>query len=275
MIVATPCTAPFMASAVGFALAQPIWLALAIFLAMGAGLALPYLAIASFSVTRALLPKPGAWTGIFKQVLAFPMFATAAWLLWVLGGQAGADGMGLGLVLVITTGFAAWAFGKSQRAIKRTSWSLVASISALLVLVGMVGLARFKNQLSPVEFAAPAGFEETAYTPAALDEKLASDTPVFLYFTADWCITCKVNERVALRTEAAMAFFAENAIEVMVGDWTNDNPDIAMKLLDYNRAGIPVYLFFAPGAGANEGVLLPQLLTPDILKDSIEEVLAP
>lgn len=274
VIVATPCTAPFMASAVGFALAQPIWLALATFLAMGFGLALPYLAIASLPVTRALLPKPGSWTGIFKQVLAFPMFATAAWLLWVLGGQAGVDGMGLGLGLLIATGFAAWAFGKSQRAMKRTSWTLVASASALLVIVGMVGLARFQNLLSPVEFAAPAGFRETAYTPAALDEKLASNVPVFLYFTADWCITCKVNERVALKTEATMAFFAQNAIEMMVGDWTNDNPDIATKLLDYNRAGIPVYLFFAPGAGANEGVLLPQLLTPDILKNSIEEVLA-
>ena len=275
VIVATPCTAPFMAPAVGFALAQPIWLALAIFLAMGLGLALPYLAIAALPATRALLPKPGAWTGVFKQVLAFPMFATAAWLLWVLGGQTGADGMGLGLILVIAAGFAAWAYGKRQRAHKPLSWTVTASASALVVLAGLFGLARVQNLLSPVEFAAPAGFEETAYTPAALDEKLAANAPVFLYFTADWCITCKVNERVALKTESTTEFFAENAIEVMVGDWTNDNPDIAAKLRDYNRAGIPVYLFFAPGAGANDGVLLPQVLTPNILRSAIEEVLAP
>ena len=129
------------------------------------------------------------------------------------------------------------------------------------------------NEFGPAEASASSStlFEEIPYSPAALDEALNAGTPVFVYFTADWCVTCKVNERVAIKTEAAAATFAANDVTVMVGDWTNQNPDITEILIRYERAGVPMYLYFPPGASAAEGRLLPQILTPGIIESAITD----
>ena len=269
VVVAAPCTAPFMASALGVAMMQPAAVAIAIFAALGLGLAFPYLLLSVAPATRAILPKPGPWMSVLNQVLAFPMFATGIWLLWVLGGQTGKDGMTLGLVAVFFVSLAAWAFGKIG-----VTWKVIASAGLGFSVLSMLGMLQVQSALAietGARAAAPSLFEEVAYTPQALDDLLSEDRAVFIYFTADWCITCKVNERVAIKQPQTYDFFEEADITVMVGDWTSQDPNITAILSQYERAGVPMYLYFKPGAGADEGVLLPQVLTPSILKSSIEE----
>ena len=269
VVVAAPCTAPFMAAALGVALVQPAPIAITIFAMLGVGLALPYLLVTTVPAARAWLPKPGAWMLVFRQFLAFPMFATAIWLLWVVGGQSGSDAMTWGLIAVLLLGLGAWAYGGWQRNRSSRSWAVAAALSVLALPFVLAEL----NEFGPAEASASSGslFEEIPYSPAALDEALNAGTPVFVYFTADWCVTCKVNERVAIKTEAAAATFAANGVTVMVGDWTNQNPDITEILIRYERAGVPMYLFFPPGASAAEGRLLPQILTPGIIESAITD----
>ena len=269
VVVAAPCTAPFMASAIGVALVQSAPIAIVIFAALGFGLAFPYLLLSVAPATRKILPKPGAWMDVLKQVLAFPMFATGIWLLWVLGGQTGKDGMTIGLLAVLFIGFAAWAYGK-----RGTVWKAVS-----LIGLAIAGFAIFSLVQIPPGAASDTGkrgtstalFETVDYTPQALDDLLSQDTAVFAYFTADWCISCKVNERVAIKKQETATFFKEANITVMVGDWTSQDPAITKILTQYKRAGVPMYLYFKPGTKANQGVLLPQVLTPAILKKSIEK----
>ncbi|PHR60231.1 MAG: hypothetical protein COA43_08015 [Robiginitomaculum sp.] len=269
VVVAAPCTAPFMASAIGVALVQSAPIAIVIFAALGFGLAFPYLLLSIAPATRKILPKPGAWMDVLKQVLAFPMFATGIWLLWVLGGQTGKDGMTIGLLAVLFIGFAAWAYGK-----RGTVWKAVS-----LIGLAIAGFAIFSLVQIPPGAASDTGkrgtstalFETVDYTPQALDDLLSQDTAVFAYFTADWCISCKVNERVAIKKQETATFFKEANITVMVGDWTSQDPAITKILTQYKRAGVPMYLYFKPGTKANQGVLLPQVLTPAILKKSIEK----
>ena len=267
VVVAAPCTAPFMASALGIALVQPAPVAVIVFVALGLGLAFPFLLISLFPRLRTLLPKPGAWTEMLKQILAFPMFATAIWLLWVLGGQTGKDGMALGLIAILCIGFTAWAFGR-----RGPGWC-AASIAGLgLTIVAVFAVVQLPTGMSSERAGqdTSALFDEIAYMPAALDDLLVQDRVVFAYFTADWCITCKVNERVAINQPETAAFFEANDITVMVGDWTTQDPAITAILARYERAGVPMYLYFQPGASVADGVLLPQVLTPTILKNSIE-----
>ena len=269
--VAAPCTAPFMAAALGAALTQPAPIALTIFAMLGLGLAFPYLLISLSPAARGWLPKPGAWMVVFRQLLAFPMFATAIWLLWVVGGQRGSDAMTLGLIAVLLLGIGAWAYGGLQKSQRRIPWAV--TTGAALLLLSWVFMQ--VNKLSPAESATESAttadglFEEVAYSPAALEAELAAGKPVFAYFTADWCVTCKVNERVAIKTATAAEAFEENGVTVMVGDWTNQNPDITEILVRYERAGVPMYLYFPPGSTAEEGQLLPQILTPQLVANAV------
>lgn len=269
VIVATPCTAPFMAAALGAAMLASAPVALLIFVVMGLGMALPFLLLGLWPRARAVLPKPGAWMVTFRTVLAFPMFATAIWLLWVLGSQRGPDAMALGLIAVVAMALALWAIGKAQ-ASRSLGWRVAA-------LVGLAGIGASIWALPAAAPSVAAGergeagalYAETAFTPAALDAALASGKPVFAYFTADWCVTCKLNERVALHTSATAALFKQKDMQVLVGDWTSQNPDITAILAQYGRAGVPLYLYFPPGAGAGEAKVLPQLLTNDIMAKEI------
>lgn len=261
--VATPCTGPFMGAALGSALILPPLAAMGVFAGLGVGLALPFLLIGYIPAFRRLLPKPGAWMERFRKGLAIPMFATALALAWILGRQAGVDGMatGLGAVLVATVGL--WWTGSRQRhGQDRPWWPTLAMIGLSLVTVTLV---------HPVSQDAPsrgiAGAE--AFTEARLAALRAERKPVFAYFTADWCLTCKVNEKAAIDTQPVADAFARNDVAVLVGDWTDGDPALGRFIEQHNRAGVPLYLWYQPGSA--QARVLPQVLTPGTLTGLVEK----
>ena len=263
-LVATPCTAPFMAPALGFALTQPALLGLVIFAALGFGLALPYLLISFLPPVARLLPKPGAWMETFQQFLAFPMFLTVIWLVWVLGRQTGATVSALALVGMVALAFAIWAW---RRVGGLTGRGLaIAASGAWLILA-----AQFLAPMTPDPASSQAEIAYEAYSEARVAELRAAETPVFVNFTADWCITCLVNERVALSTPEVVEFFRSRNIHALKADWTNRSPEIAGKLAEFGRSGIPLYLFYAPLSP--EPLILPQVLTPGMVVEKIDESL--
>ena len=249
--VATPCTGPFLGFALGAALVLPTWAALAVFAGLGLGLALPFLLLGFVPALRRRLPKPGPWMARFQRILAVPMFLTALGLAWILGRQSGVDGMALGLGAALLLGLALWWLGRRQSG-GRTLLPL-----ALIVLAVLAPLPWVRT----VEAAPSAGQSTIPAEPfdeRRLAELRAAGTPVFLYFTADWCLTCKVNERAAIgQSEVAEAFRARG-IKVMVGDWTRGDAEIGRFLERHGRSGVPLYLYYAPG---REAEVLPQILT--------------
>ena len=260
-ILATPCTAPFMAAAIGYALTQPAVQAIFVFLFMGLGLALPYLLLTLIPALRAALPRPGAWMERFRQFLAFPMFLTAVWLVWVLGQQAGMDAVFLSLAMFVALAWIIW-----LKDSKKKFWSR----GFTLVLVAALFCGLYKLPVTPVQ-PAPG---EIAYTQAALDKLLAADKPVLVNMTAAWCITCKVNERAVLKTDAAHQLFESRGITLVTGDWTRYDEAITAYLEQFQRRGVPLYVYY--GSRNAESVerpapkVLPQLLTPQILRNALD-----
>ena len=252
--VATPCSGPFMAGALGTALFLPWPAALAVFGGLGLGLALPFLAIGFVPRLRRLLPKPGAWMNRFRRGLSVPMWLTAIGLAWLLGRMAGVDGMTLGLIAVLGVGFALWWLGGRQG---RGLGGGVAWAAVALVAVGAA--AAVPRVGSKATAAAVAGGAE-AFSEARLASLRAARKPVFAYFTADWCLTCKVNERVAI--DPAGDALRAKGVAVLVGDWTDGDPALGRFIEAHNRAGVPLYLYYAPGAEAR---VLPQVLTAGML----------
>jgi len=266
-VVATPCTAPFMATAVGFALTQPAFIALVVFLALGLGLALPFLLLTLAPQLISRLPRPGAWMETLKQALAFPVYATVAWLVWVLAQQVGPAALFAALIGLVLIALAAWSFNVAQTA---SGWSrrlAVGTVAAsLLATAAAVAGLGGPDQARPpaLQTAAAAGTER--FTQARLDELRAGNRLVFVNMTAAWCITCLVNEQAALSTDAVKAAFSANNIAYLKGDWTSRNPEITRVLEKHGRSGVPLYLLYA---GAGEPVVLPQLLTPAIVLEHI------
>ena len=269
VVVATPCTAPFMAGALGYALVQPAAVALAIFLLLGLGLAFPYLLLSCLPAVGKLLPRPGPWMATFRNVLAFPMFATAVWLFWIVGSQLGADAMAVGLLAALAFGFALWAYGRVFAASRPWAWRTVAALG----LAGAMALGWKMPDYKRAEDAAVAGalgqLAVEPFAPERVGEHLDAKQPLFLYFTADWCISCKVNERVALASAAVGEAFRSRGIKVMAGDWTNEDPLITAWLRRYGRAGVPLYLYFPSGSSLETAAVLPQILVPDTVIDAI------
>ena len=265
-VVATPCTAPFMGAAVGFALTQSAPTGLAVFASLGLGLALPFLLLTAWPGALARLPRPGAWMETLKGALAFPVYATAAWLVWVLAQQVGpADLLGglLGLVLIA---FAAWAWEQGRRA--GPTAARLAQICALAALLGAGGLA-FGLDRDRVVAVSAAGEGAETFTQARLDALLREGRPALVNMTAAWCITCQVNERTALATESVRSALADRGIAYLKGDWTNQNPEITRLLERYGRSGVPLYLLYT---GAGEPVVLPQILTKGTVLAALEAV---
>ena len=260
VVVASPCTAPFMGSALGFALTQPPIAALTVFASLGTGMAAPMVAISMSKTARGWLPKPGAWMETLKQVMAFPLYLTAVWLLWVAGKQSGVDTMAAaaaGLVLL--------ALGlmllRGQSVAKMTG---VAAIVGALLLAGVRG-----DALLSAEDATRAG--TVSWSREALNSLRASGTPVFVDVTADWCITCLANEQAVLFTDEMTRAFAEAGVTYMVADWTNYDPAIGEFVREHGRNGIPLYVMY-PGDLQSEPVMLPQLLTRHIVSDALDRV---
>jgi thiol:disulfide interchange protein len=257
--VATPCTGPFMAAAMGAALLLPLPAALAVFAGLGLGLALPFLLLAFLPALRNRLPKPGSWMGRVQKILAIPMFLTALGLVWLLGQQRGVPGMTIGLFAALLLALLLWGLGGRQRSGR--GGGLAAAVAAIALFSG----ASFALPAS-----APATAEKTDspvhFDVSKLAELRAADRPVFLYFTADWCLTCKANEAAAIDRAETRAAFAKAGVTVMVGDWTNADPAITRFLESQGRSGVPLYLWYAPG---KEAQTLPQLLTPATLTDLV------
>jgi thiol:disulfide interchange protein DsbD len=270
-LVATPCTAPFMAAAVGFAITQPWYVSLAVFEAIGVGLALPYLALAFSPGARRFLPKPGAWMDKFKQVLAFPVYGTAVWLAFVLASESGSIGVTAALAGLVLIAFAAWLY-EMVRLSEGNRRRIGLAFSALSVIAALV-LLRIPDAASAD--AATSGTAAAANGPwqpfsqARLDALRAEGKPVFVDFTADWCITCKVNERVALSDPSVKSALEAQGVALLKGDWTRRDKEITHVLEANGRGGVPLYLFYAKGAG-DKPVILPQILTADVVLQSLK-----
>ncbi|HXP03320.1 MAG TPA: protein-disulfide reductase DsbD domain-containing protein [Stellaceae bacterium] len=258
-VVASPCTAPFMAGALGAAVIAPAPVALLIFAALGAGLAAPML-LASFvpGVAR-VLPRPGAWMGVLKQVLAFPLYATVAWLVWVLIQEVAPAGEFAALLGLVLTGFAVWAYGRSRFAkptSRRVGGGLAAAGLAVAVLLAVM-LPRATADAVPSAIVSD-GLPYQQFTAARLAALNAEHKPVFVNLTAAWCLTCLVNERATLDRAAVRAAFASHGIVALKGDWTRQDPEIASLLESFGRSGVPLYLLYD---GSGSPTVLPQILT--------------
>ncbi len=259
-LVATPCTAPFMGAAMGYALIQPSIIALLIFLTLGFGLAFPYLLLCFVPGFQKILPRPGAWMETAKQFLAFPMYGSTIWLVWVLSQQAGPHGVAAILTIMLLAAFAIWVFAKGY------SGKIFALMAVILAIFSFLSLKSENQNIEAKE-------TQGVYSEQALQDALAGDQGVFVNMTASWCITCKINERVAIKTQSIQTLFADQKIVYLVGDWTNRNPEITKFLNSHGRNGVPLYLYYAPKKdGQNsrpEPVVLPQILTPSTIEDVI------
>lgn len=271
-IVATPCTAPFMGAAIAFALSQPALHLISVFTALGLGLALPYLLLSNWPVLQRCLPKPGLWMERLKQAFAFPMYATALWLSWVLVQQAGVDALLVALGGMLVIAFAAWLFGCTRSA--STKRRLTATWIASILIAGSCIMAYLQLEVAPaangyVQRSGNASSNQwEPYAEARLQALRAEGKPVFLNFTAAWCITCLANERVALSKDNVIAAFKDQDITYLKGDWTNQDATITKKLAEFGRNGVPLYVFYPAGKNS-QAIVLPQLLTPDIVLEYI------
>ena len=247
-LVATPCTAPFMASAVGAALTLPEFEAMLVFLSLGLGLALPFLLISIFPSCLRFLPKQGAWMERFKELLAFPIYASVIWLLWVLDLQAGAGAVAIILAGMLFLVFALW--------LKK--WHFLA-----LILAGLVMIATLVN----IE-KSEADNTQIPYSKQSLNELRAQGKAVFVDATAAWCITCQINKRVVLDNPNVRAAFAKNNVTLMVADWTKQNPEITEFLHEFHYNGVPLNVFYSEN-NAHPPIVLPQILHEDMILELI------
>jgi thiol:disulfide interchange protein DsbD len=269
VVVATPCTAPFMGGALAFALGAPPLQTVAVFIALGVGLALPYALLAFFPDLARRMPRPGPWMDRLKQALAFPMYAAAAWLVWVLSQQTGADGVLVVLAVLLLLALAGWMLGVAQGGVARGGlWRMGALCAALIAGAGVARAPEAAAPAAGVAIGDAADGDVTAYMPARLADLRAAGRPVFVNMTAAWCVTCLVNEKVALSSTHVRQAFAARGITYMKGDWTRGDPEITRFLREHGRDGVPLYVYFPPGG--EPPVVLPQILTERIVLDGID-----
>ena len=271
VLVATPCSAPFLAPALGAALSLSAAESLLVFTAIAVGLALPYLLLSIFPSALKFLPRPGAWMETFKQFMAFPLYATVGWLLWVLAGQTKDDDNAL---LLISFGFvlvamAAWAYGRFGQAHGKPGKQLAGRVAAAALLAG--GL--YTGWPAPAQAAPVAGEYQVVWekwSPAAITAAQAAGKFVYVDFTARWCATCQTNKAAVFHNDALLAEFGRRGVVLLRGDWTNKDPLITAELARWNRSAVPFNLLYAPGKA--EPTILPELLTPGIVLEALAKI---
>lgn len=266
-LLATPCTAPFLGSALGFAFGQSAVVILAMFSAVALGMSLPYLLLSARPGWRKWIPKPGIWMERFKQFMGFPLLATNIWLLWVIQNQRGSEAVLVLLALFLLLGFCAWIYGiaGSRRLV---AVMVLLSVAALIAIAGRRVAA---TQITRIDAATAVMASEeldwVPYSPSVLEGLRAQGKPVFLDFTASWCLTCQFNERTAINVPAVRKILKEKGITAMKGDWTNSDPAITAALKSFGRVGVPLAVYYPPGKGS-EPVVLPELLTENIVLEA-------
>ena len=270
--VASPCTAPFMGASLGLTATLPAPQALAVFAALGLGLALPYLAASFVPAVARALPRPGAWMDTFRKLMAFPMLATVVWLVWVLGQQSGIDGAGALLILLVGLAMVVWALSLAGRA---RWWMGSVSIAAMALLVWafapqvttVASTAAPATAASSAEAAAGTGWQPWA--PGAAEQIVATGRPVFVDFTAAWCVTCQYNKKTTLANADVLADLQARNVALLRADWTRRDPAITAALTALGRSGVPVYVFYRPG---KPPVVLTEVLSVDEVRATIAQL---
>ena len=273
VVIASPCTAPFMGAALGFALSQPAALTLLVFVALGVGMSLPFLLLSWFPGWRRMLPKPGPWMVHLKQFLAFPLYATVAWLVWVLGAQVDNDAVVRLLVTLVAVAFVLWAW-RTYRIGASRAYSVVAAVglaaTAYVAWPLFAGTSEHDAQTSaPARATAGAGDQWQTWSPARVSELTSAGKAVFVDFTAAWCVTCQVNKRLVLNDARVRDAFADRGVELVRADWTRRDPVIGQALGALGRQGVPVYVLYRPG---KEPLLLPEVLQKQTVLDALATI---
>ncbi|MEM6533619.1 MAG: thioredoxin family protein [Myxococcota bacterium] len=266
VVLATPCTAPLLGTAVGFALSQSASIIMLVFVTIGIGLAAPFMLLTVVPGWSRLIPKPGGWMITLKHILAFALLGSAVWMVWIVGRGYGADAMAMVLAYFVAVGAAAWIYGRMQLGPR----PLVGAASALAVVVVAGWLTLGFGSGAPRENE----IEWQRYTAAAVQSELDSGRPVFVNFTADWCITCKVNERTVLAEPSVREAAAAHDVALYKADWTKPDPAIERALAAYGKAGVPAYVLYSPERPARP-TLLPELLTVATLEEAFRSALKP
>ena len=272
VIVAAPCTAPFMGAALGFALVQPALIGMLVFTALGIGLALPFVVLTSMPQLLRFLPRPGAWLETLKQLFAFPLYATVVWLLWVFGQQAGIDALAVLLLAMIVLALGAWLWARGVRSDRVVTRITAAAVGVVAVIAG-AGSSRLIPSPARASAAATTVVGSTEWQPYSEEivrSLRAEGRPIFIDFTAAWCLSCQVNERVALRTDAVGAAFARGNVALLRADWTSRDDAITKVLASFGRSGVPLYVLF-PASKTGAPSILPAVLTPGIVVDAVHK----
>ena len=270
-LVATPCTAPFMGAALGAAIIFPPFKALLIFTMLGVGMATPYVVLSFIPGVLKRLPRPGAWMETMKQILSFPMFATTIWLIWVFGQQTGLDGMVLLLAGMLLLGIALWIVGKWPGIQISARLKVFTRSLALIIVIMALSTVYMGATMAPPSEAQESSSNESTWQPFStleVDRLRAEGKPVFIDFTAAWCLTCQVNKRTALNTDTVQAAFQQKGVTLFQADWTNRDDEITQALEAHGRSGVPLYVLYT--SLDQKPILLPEILTESILLDALE-----
>jgi thiol:disulfide interchange protein DsbD len=275
-LAATPCTAPFMGSALGFAAQQPAFISLLIFTFLALGMATPYLLLTIFPGALRFVPKPGAWMEAFKQFMGFLLMATVIFLIYVFGALVGEDVLPMLLLTLLFAAMGAWQYGRWSTPTHSRAVRLTSSGSALCLMMVALNFAFTLAALKPVPSSAPekSSLDNSAWqtwSQPAVDQALAQGRPVFVDFTAAWCLSCKVNEAVALGTDQVKQAFAQKKVALFRADWTHSDPEISKELQKYHRDGVPLYLLYSP-KDKEKPQVLPEVLTPGIVLDALKNL---
>lgn len=269
-LVATPCSAPYMGAAVGYALTQPAWKGMMIFTALGVGMAAPYVLLTAFPALLRFLPRPGAWMETFKQFMAFPMLLAVVWFLWILGSLAGPDGMAQSLACLIGLGMSAWTMNRWGYSVDESVQKRAKATAVLLVLLSVGGLMWMLEPLKRTSVSNTAqsgeGIAWQPYSEREIEKARQEGKTVFVDFTADWCLSCKANEKVALKDASVIAKFQKSQVAAFKADWTTGDPVITAALSKFGRSGVPLYVVYK---GTGPAKVLPEVISPSLVLSEI------